>query len=72
MRLIQKVLEDSNNPYYAGDFEYGPHQPHGYWGDPSLPPFVGRSVAQQKLMPEMVKWMEKTAPPGADVSSWRY
>jgi hypothetical protein len=72
VRLTQKVLENTNNPYYAGDFEYGPHQPHGYWGDPSLPQFVGRSVAQQKLMPEMVKWMEKTAPPGADLTSWKY
>jgi hypothetical protein len=72
VRLTQKVLENTNNPHYAGDFEYGPHQPHGYWGDPSLSQFVGRSVAQQKLMPEMVKWMEKTAPPGADVSSWKY
>jgi hypothetical protein len=72
VRLTQKVLESTNYPYYAGDFEYGPHQPHGYWGDPSLPQFVGRSVAQQKLMPEMVKWMEKTAPPGADVTSWKY
>jgi hypothetical protein len=68
VRLIQKFLETTNNPYYAGDFEYGPHQPHGYWGDPSLPQFVGRSVAQQKLMPEMVKWIEQTAPPDADRS----
>src|ERR1035437_5701757 len=72
VRLTQQVLENTNNPYYAGDFEYGPHQPHGYWGDPGLPQFVGRSVAQQKLMPEMVKWMEKTAPPGADLTSWKY
>ena len=72
VRLTQKVLENTNYPYYAGDFEYGPHQPHGYWGDPALPQFEGRSVAQQKLMPEMAKWMEKTAPPGADVSSWKY
>jgi hypothetical protein len=72
VRLIQKVLENTNYPYYAGDFEYGPHQPHGYWGDPHLPWFVGRSVAQQRLMPEMAKWMEKSAPQGADLTSWKY
>lgn len=72
VRLTQKFLESTNNPYYAGDFEYGPHQPHGFWGSPELPQLVGRAVAQQKLMPEMAKWMVSSAPAGADLTSWRY
>ena len=72
VRLLQKFLESTNNPYYAGDFEYGPGQPHGFWGSPDLPQLIGRSVAQQRLMPEMAKWIEKSAPRGADLSSWKY
>ena len=65
VRLLQQFLESTNNPYYAGDFEYGPHQPHCFHGDTSLP-------VRQRILPKATEWMVKTAPPGADTTSWRY
>ena len=72
VRLIQKFLESTNDPYYAGDFEYGPHMPHGFWGDAHVPQPVSRFTAHQRIMPLFEKWVEKTAPKGADVTSWKY
>jgi hypothetical protein len=69
VRLTEKFLESTKDPgkgpYYAGDFDYGHLQPHGYSGDPKIP-------LNQRIMPLMMEWMLKTAPPGADVRSWRY
>lgn len=72
VRLLQKFLESTNNPYYAGDFEYGPHQPHCFTGDASLPADLGSLTARQRILPKAVEWMLKTAPAGADTTSWRY
>jgi hypothetical protein len=69
VRLTEKFLESTKEPgkgpYYAGDFDYGHLQPHGYTGDPRIP-------LNQRLMPLMMEHMLKTAPAGADVKSWRY
>jgi len=72
VRLLQKFLEGTNNPYYAGDFEYGPQMPHCYSGDPHVPVSISRLTINQRIMPAMAEWMEKTAPPGADLTSWKY
>jgi len=76
VRLLQQFLESTKlpgkGPYYAGDFEYGPGAPHCYSGDPSVPVSISSRTLNQRLMPQVLDWMLKTAPPGADVKSWRY
>ncbi len=72
VRLMQKFLENTNNPYYAGDFEYGPHEPHCWSGGKGLTTFEGRLNFNQRVLPKAAAWMEKTAPPGADTASWKY
>lgn len=72
VRLLQEFLENTREPYYAGDIKFGPHQPHGYSEDPKLPVEVGYFVERQRVLPAMADWMLKSAPPGADVTSWRY
>jgi Putative esterase len=72
VRLMQKFLESTNNPYYAGDFEYGPHQPHCWSGGTGLTALEGRLNVNQRVLPKAAAWMEKTAPPGADTTSWKY
>jgi len=72
VHLIQKFLESTNYPCYAGDFEYGPHMPHCWSGDPAVPTTISRLTINQRFMPAMAAWMEKTAPKGADLSSWKY
>jgi len=69
VRLTEKFLESTRDlakgPYYAGDFDYGRRQPHGYTGDPKIP-------LNQRFMALMLERMLQTAPAGADVRSWRY
>ena len=72
VRLMQQFLEGTNNPYYAGDFEYGPHMTHGFWGDRHVPQPIGRFTVHQRIMPVAAEWMKKTAPKGADLTSWKY
>lgn len=72
VRLLQQFLESTNNPYYAGDIEYGPHQPHCFTGDANLPAAIGRFTMRQRILAREADWMLRTAPPGADVTTWRY
>lgn len=76
VRLLEKFLgstrEPEHQPYYAGDFEYGPGQPHCYSGDPAVSVRIARLTINQRFLPLMAQHMLKTAPPGADVKSWRY
>ena len=69
VRLTEKFLETTKDPgkgpYFAGDFDYGHLQPHGYSGDPKTP-------LNNRVLTQMSDWILKTAPEGADVKSWRY
>ena len=69
VRLTEKFLETTKDPgkgpFFAGEFDYGHLQPHGYSGDPKVP-------LNNRFMAAMLEWMLKTAPSGADVRSWRY
>lgn len=69
---IQAYLESTNNPCYAGDFEYGPGMPHCWTGDATVPVGVSSRTVNQRILPLMQRWMEKSAPQGADLTSWKY
>ncbi len=72
VRLLQKFLDTTNNPYYAGDFEYGPHQPHCWTGGEGLTTFEGYLTMHQRTLAKAAAWMDKSAPAGADTTSWKY
>jgi hypothetical protein len=63
-----KFLEGTTDPYYAGSFDIGERAPHCYSGKAESP----GQRAEQRVFPQMVERMLKTAPPRADVTSWRY
>jgi putative esterase len=67
VHLLRDFLEKTTDPYYHGSFEFGMREPHCYAGE--YDPAVGLN---QHYWPEMVKHMEETAPPGADLKSWKY
>ncbi len=67
VHLLQDFLESTTDPYYHGTFEFGMRKPHCYTGD-----FDHDVGLNQHYWPEMVKHMEQTAPPGADLKSWKY
>jgi hypothetical protein len=72
VRYLEAFLERTTDPYWRGSIEYGHDLPHCYSGDPSVPVSISSRTMNQRLLPEMAEHMLRVAPPGADVSSWRY
>jgi hypothetical protein len=61
---LERFLESTKDPYYAGSFRYGrPRKTHG-WS-----PF-GRNTGG--LEREMAEHITKNAPPGEDTNQWKY
>lgn len=73
VHLLQESLENTRNPHSDATFQYGPRMPHCYTGGPSEYTMLqNRDTWAQRVIPQMVNHMLKTAPPGADIKSWRY
>lgn len=72
VHLLQETLQATRNPRSDAAFDYGPRMPHCYSGDPNLPMSISSPTVNQRVLPQMVEHMLRTAPKGADVTSWRY
>ena len=73
VHLLQQQLEATTNPHSDATFQYGPGQPHCYTGGPSEYTMQQNNANwAQRVLPQMADHWLKTAPPGADVKSWRY
>jgi hypothetical protein len=72
VRYVATFLESTKDPAYGGSVEYGDRFIHCYQGDPDSPLAVSSRTVFQRRMPVMAERMLKTAPRGADVTSWRY
>jgi hypothetical protein len=73
VHLLQNQLEATRNPHSDATFQYGPGMPHCYTGGPSEYTMQQNNADwAQRVLPKMVDHMLATAPPGADVTSWRY
>ena len=73
VHLLQSQLEATTAPHSDATFQYGPGMPHCYTGGP--PEYTmqqNNSNWTQRVLPLMTEHMLKTAPSGADVTSWRY
>lgn len=70
--LMEEFLESTTNPYYDGVVEYGDRFEHCWSGDHDNPNRISRLTINQRVAPQMVRRILETAPPGADVRSWRY
>jgi hypothetical protein len=70
--LVEEFLESTTNPYYAGEVDYGDRAEHCWNGDHTRPNALSRLRYHQMFIPKAVERMEKTAPAGADLKSWRY
>jgi hypothetical protein len=71
VHLLHDYLETTTDPYYHGTFDFGVRQPHCYSGasDSSGP---AGATEPQRILPAMVEHMERTAPKGSDLTSWKY
>jgi hypothetical protein len=68
-------LEDflkSANPPYNGEVRYGDRAEHCWNGDPNLPNYLSRLHYHTMYLPKILERVEEAAPPGADLTSWRY
>jgi hypothetical protein len=57
---------------YDGEVKYGPRAEHCWNGDPTKPNWYSRLHYNQMYLPQIMERIQKTAPPGADLTSWRY
>jgi len=69
--LLEDFLKASNPPY-EGEVKYGERAEHCWNGDPTLPNYLSRLHYNTMYLPKIMERIEKTAPPGADLSSWKY
>jgi hypothetical protein len=70
--LTEDFLEKTTSPYYAGEVDYGDRAEHCWNGDHTQPNAISRLRYHQMFAPKIVSRMLKSAPAGADVTSWRY
>ncbi len=70
--LVEEFLKSTTNPFYGGEVAYGDRAEHCWNGDHTLPNHLSRLRYNVMYLPKILKRIEKTAPAGADVTSWRY
>ncbi|HYB54511.1 MAG TPA: hypothetical protein VEG84_11650 [Thermoanaerobaculia bacterium] len=70
--LAEDFLKSTTDPPYGGEIDYGARAEHCWNGDHTRPNAVSRLRYHQMYAPKIVERIEKSAPPGADLKSWRY
>ena len=70
--LMEDFLEGTRDPYYAGEVDYGDRAEHCWNGDHENPNHISRLRYHTMYVPRILKRMRESAPPGADLTSWRY
>jgi hypothetical protein len=70
--FMEEFLEKTKNPHYGGEVKYGDRAEHCWNGDPENPNYLTRLRYNTIYLDRILKRIEKTAPPGADLKSWRY
>ena len=68
----QEVFEGLKDPAYGGEVTYGDRAEHCWNGDPKLANAYSRLHYNFMYLPKILDRIGKTAPAGADVTSWRY
>jgi hypothetical protein len=70
--LVEDFLKATSDPPYGGEVDYGDRAEHCWNGDHTRPNAYSRLRYIQMYAPKIVERIEKSAPPGADLASWRY
>ncbi|MGE0127307.1 MAG: alpha/beta hydrolase-fold protein [Blastocatellales bacterium] len=70
--LVEEFLKGTTSPFYAGEVAYGDRAEHCWNGDPALPNHLSRLRYNVMYLPKILERIKKTAPAGADVTSWKY
>lgn len=70
--LVEEFLKGTTNPFYGGEVDYGDRMEHCWNGDHHLPNHLSRLRYNQMYVPKILERIKKSAPPGSDLTSWRY
>jgi len=70
--LVEDFLKGTKNPAYGGEVTYGDRAEHCWNGDPTRANAYSRLRYHQMFIPRIAERIRKTAPPGADLTSWKY
>jgi hypothetical protein len=70
--LVEDFLKGTRDPHYGGEVAYGDRAEHCWNGDPTQPNAISRLRYHQMYAPKIVQRLERSAPAGADLTSWRY
>jgi len=70
--LMEDFLENTTDPYYAGEVAYGDRAEHCWNGDQENPNAISRLRYNSMYVPKIMKRIAESAPVGADLTSWRY
>lgn len=70
--LMEEFLESTKDPYYDGEVDYGDRAEHCWNGDQTRPNAISRLRYHQMHIPKIMARILKSAPPGADLVSWRH
>jgi len=70
--LTEEFLNGTTEPHYDGEVAYGDRAEHCWNGDPTEPNAITRLRYHRMFIPKWAKTVEKLAPQGADLTSWRY
>jgi hypothetical protein len=70
--LTEEFLESTTDPYYNGEVDYGDRAEHCWNGDQENPNHISRLRYNTMYLPKILRRIEVAAPPGADLTSWRY
>jgi S-formylglutathione hydrolase FrmB len=69
---MEDFLKKTNNPFYAGEVDYGDRAEHCWNGDYVNPNYISRLRYNTLYLPKILKRISESAPKGADTKSWRY
>ncbi|MFY9826856.1 MAG: alpha/beta hydrolase-fold protein [Thermoanaerobaculia bacterium] len=70
--LMEDFLKQTADPPYGGEVKYGDRFEHCWNGDPDQPNAISRLRYHQMYAPKILERILKSAPAGADLTSWRY
>lgn len=70
--LAEAMLEETSDPNYDGEVDYGDRAEHCWNGDHSQPNHISRLRYNQMFIKKWTEEVQSRAPENADLKSWRY
>jgi hypothetical protein len=70
--FLKRTGSEGHGVPYEGEVTYGPRAEHCWNGDPNNPNWYTRLHYDQMYVSKILDRIQKSAPAGADLTSWRY